>query len=142
MALICNQYFTSMCNELSFNFWTCYVLENLWACYYMPANIFEFCKRKHVGIIYLLTLIVQKDLSDDAWVCGPDWAPQKLKLHPKFTLWNENICKKKLFTMLSFWGIAVCLHIRAKFKMAARGPERVAGEVFYCFLLPTVVYSC
>ena len=45
------------------------------------------------------------------------------------------------YGMLSSWDIAVCLHFTAKLKMAARGPKRVAGEVFCCFLLGKVVLS-
>ena len=44
--------------------------------------------------------------------------------------------RKKLFTMLSSWDIAVCLHFWARFKMAARGPKRVTSQVFWSFLLP------
>ena len=46
------------------------------------------------------------------------------------TLWDEEICKKKFFILLSFRDTAVCLHFWVNFKMAARGPERVTSQVF------------
>ena len=46
------------------------------------------------------------------------------------TLWDEEICEKKFFILLSFRDTAVCLHFWAKFKMAARGLKRVTSQVF------------
>ena len=46
------------------------------------------------------------------------------------TFWDEEICEKNFFTLLSFRDTAVCLHFWAKYKMAARGPERVTSQVF------------
>ena len=48
----------------------------------------------------------------------------------------QKISWKKFFISLSFWDTAVCLHFWVKFKMAARGPERVTSQVFWSFLLP------
>ena len=82
-------------------------------------------------------------LTDDAWVCRLDLAPQKLKLHPKFRhlIGWKNMWKKFVYNA-SFWDIAVCLHFRAKFKMATRVPKMVTSEVFCCFLIAKVVLSC
>ena len=59
-------------------------------------------------------------LSEVAGEGGSDWAPQKFL--------SQN--------MLSSWDTAVCLYFWEKFKMAARGPKRVPGQDFWCFLLP------
>ena len=42
----------------------------------------------------------------------------------------QKICKQNLFTMLSFWDIAVCSCFREKFKMAAGSSNMVNSEVF------------
>ena len=46
------------------------------------------------------------------------------------TLWDDKICEKIFFILLSFGDTAVCLHFWVNFKMAARGPERVTSQVF------------
>ena len=53
----------------------------------------------------------------------------------------QEICKQNLFIMLSSWDTAVCLHFWAKFKMAARGPKRVPGQVFLMFPITEIFFS-
>ena len=75
--------------------------------------------------------VLRSSLTADSWVSGPDLAPQKMKLFQKFR-----------HLMLSFWDTAICLHFWAKFKMAARGPKRVTGQVFLLFPITKSFFSC
>ena len=62
--------------------------------------------------------------------------------HQSFgTSWDEKICKQNLFTLLSSWDTAVCLHFGPKFQNDLEHLKRVPSENFYYFLLPKVVFS-
>ena len=61
-------------------------------------------------------------LTAGLWQTGPDLAPQNFLLSKQFR--HLIRCKRYVIKICS-WYIAVCLHFREKFKMAAWGPKRV-----------------
>ena len=98
---------------------------SLWVC----SKRFFFIYKKGQNI-----LVYCWNLTGHAWESGPDLAPQKMKLFQKF----RHLLRCKKYLKKIFLPCLVCLHFWTKFKMAARGPKRVAGQVFWYFLLPKI----